>query len=236
MIYVVIPTYNEAGNVERLVGEIRALDLGLRVLIVDDSSPDGTGAIVERLSREMSEVEIIHNPGKVGLGKAYIEGLKYVCDKGADAIVTMDADFSHNPRYIPELLDGLRKADVVIGSRHVPGAQLNYPWFRKTVSRLAVSLARWLMGLRVRDSTSAFRCFNKEAIQFILERDIFSEGYVFLVEVLYLLHLNNFKIIEIPIVFEDRVLGESKMSAPREIVKGVRGLLRLRMRQVDSSK
>lgn len=230
MTYVVIPTYNEAGNIERLINEIAALNLGISILVVDDNSPDGTGEIVDCLSQSFPKVEVLHNPGKLGLGKAYLEGFKYVWRKKAEIIVTMDADFSHHPRYIPQLLEKVQDFDMVVGSRYTPRGEVHYPWVRKTISFSAVAFARWLMGLKVCDCTSAFRCFNKKVLQLILENDIFSEGYIFLVEMLYLLQKSGCRITEIPIVFEERREGKSKMSAPREVIKGIVALFRLRMK------
>ncbi|OQX50858.1 hypothetical protein B5M47_02865 [candidate division CPR3 bacterium 4484_211] len=229
MTYVVVPTYNEAENIESLLKEILSLNLGVRILIVDDNSPDGTGRIAEELSHKNSLVEVMKNPAKAGLGRAYLKGFWYVLEQGAQKVVTMDADFSHRPREIPSLLEKSDAYDVVVGSRHVPGAELDYPWFRKMVSLSAVSFARWLLGLGIKDCTSAFRVYNRRALKCVLKKQNYSDGYIFLVELLFRLHKKGYTMVEVPIVFKDRERGRSKMAVPEEIMNGVYSLIRLKI-------
>lgn len=213
---VVIPTYNEAENVPKLIGELFALGIpNLSILIVDDNSPDGTGEIAEEIaSRHPDAVHVIKRPGKMGLGTAYITGFRYALDHGARYIIQMDADFSHSPSYIPIMLEKIREYDVVIGSRYVPGGRVDEHWGlnRAFLSWWANSVyVPLILGMKIRDATSGFRCYRREFLEAIDLSQIRSNGYVFQVEMAYLCEKLGFRVVEIPIYFEDRRIGKSKM-------------------------
>lgn len=216
-IVVVVPTYNEAENLEAFVAELLALGLeGLRILVVDDDSPDGTGQIADKLAqRHPNEINVLHRQGKTGLGLAYIEGFRRALGMGADAIVQMDADFSHSPRYIPQFADALVDADVVVGSRYVQGGALDerWSWWRRFLSWWANAIyTRLLLGLHVRDGTAGFKMWRRSAIEGIDFNTILSNGYIFQVEMAYVCERLGYRIVEAPIYFEDRRIGRSKMS------------------------
>ncbi len=213
---VVIPTYNEAENVPKLIGELFALGIpGLGILIVDDNSPDGTGEIAEEIAaRHPGIVHVIRRPGKMGLGTAYVTGFRYALDQGARYIIQMDADFSHSPSYIPAMLEKIRECDVVIGSRYVPGGKVDEHWGlnRAFLSWWANNIyVPLILRTRIRDATSGFRCYRREVLESIDLSRIRSNGYVFQVEMAYLCEKLGFRVVEIPIYFEDRRIGKSKM-------------------------
>jgi len=226
---VVLPTYNEAGNVERLVGELLDLDLGLQVVIVDDASPDGTGAIADRLAAESAAVQVIHRVGKRGLGTAYLAGFRRALADGAEAVLTMDCDFSHDPQVIPELITALAAADLMIGSRYVQGGSTrNWPFSRRFLSRAANRFVRALFALPARDCTSGFRLYRRKILEAIPWERIRSSGYAFLVETLYWASTQpGARVREVPICFMEREQGKSKLGA-KEAWRGALNLLRLR--------
>lgn len=215
-ITVVIPTYNEAENLPKLVDALFALplpDLGL--LVVDDNSPDGTGDLAEKLATETGgRVHVLHRPGKMGLGSAYIQGFNRALVLGTDAICQMDADFSHPPEKILELVKALEHTDVAIGSRYVPGGKLDERWpaWRKGLSTFGNLYARTILGMPLRDVTGGFRLWRSTVLRRLPLERVKSNGYVFQVEMAYLVHLLGFKTKEIPIYFADRRWGQSKMS------------------------
>lgn len=212
--WVVVPTYNEAVTIERLVAGIReALPEPAEVLVVDDDSPDGTGEIVDRLASDDERMRVLHRPGKRGLGPAYIAGLEAALDGGAGLVVQMDADLSHDPAELPRLLDAARDADLVIGSRYVPGGRVT-DWGpgRLAISRWGSRYARVVLGLGVRDMTSGFKCWRREALERIDPATVGSRGYAFQVEMTYRASSAGFRIVEVPITFRDRRIGESKMT------------------------
>lgn len=212
---IVMPTYNEKENIEKIIREIVVLDSGVSILIVDDGSPDGTGDIADRLSRELDgRVFVEHREGKQGLGTAYKHGFRVAIDKmGADCVFEMDADFSHNPRYIPDFLGAIEKHDVIIGSRYVRGGGTeNWGMMRKLISRGGSLYARVFTGLKVKDSTAGFRCYRKNVLESIDFSRISASGYGFQVEMAYLCTLLGFDIFELPIIFVDRAAGTSKMN------------------------
>lgn len=216
---VVIPTYNEAENLPALVQALLSLPVGdLRVLVVDDASPDGTGELAEALSRqEPQRVQVLHRPAKLGLGTAYIAGFRQALADGADVIVQMDADFSHSPEDIPRLLEALADCDVAVGSRYVAGGRLDerWSWWRFLLSWWANSVyARFILGLKVRDATAGFKAWRRSALEAIDLEAIRSNGYVFQVEMAYVAQRLGLRVREIPIYFEDRRIGRSKMSVP----------------------
>jgi len=212
--WVVLPTYNEAENVEPLVtAALAKLPPSARVLIVDDNSPDGTGRIADRLAAEHDAVSVLHRPGKKGLGPAYIAGFRRALGEGAGLILEMDADFSHEPAYLPRLLDAAGRADLVVGSRYVPGGGVG-DWgpLRRAISRGGSAYARFLLGVDVRDLTGGFKCFRREVLEAIDLDAVRSRGYAFQVELTYRAIQRGFEVAEVPIVFRDRRVGASKMS------------------------
>ncbi len=224
---VVVPTYNEADNLSTLVGELLALDLsGLEVLVVDDNSPDGTGQIADGLAqRHARRVHVLHRPGKEGLGMAYRAGFRYALDQGADYIVQMDADFSHSPHYILDFAELIKEYDVVIGSRYVSGGRLDeqWGWGRYFLSWWANSVyTRLILGLKVKDATAGFKCWRRATLEGIGLERVHSRGYVFQVEMAYLTERLGYRFFEIPIYFEDRRIGHSKMTAPVKMEAALR--------------
>lgn len=216
---VVIPTYNEAENLPAIVGELWSLGVdGLEVLVVDDNSADGTGQVADELAqRYPGRFHVIHRPGKMGLGTAYLTGFKYALDHGADYIVQMDADFSHSPDYIPMMLEKCQEFDVVVGSRYVPGGRLDEKWsfWRHFLSWWANSIySRLILNLRVRDTTAGFKCWRRSTLETIDLNSIRSNGYVFQVEMAVVTEKLGFRVLELPIYFEDRRIGRSKMTVP----------------------
>jgi len=223
---VVVPTYNEVSNLSSLIDALVDLSLpNLKILIVDDASPDGTGRLADDLAGRMSgTLSVIHRSGKLGLGSAYLKGFQSAIQAGAQAIGQMDADFSHSPRYLPEFLQRLESTDAVFGSRYVTGGRLDERWGigRVFLSKFGNSYARVLLGLKVRDATGGFRIWRAETLQAIPLGRISSEGYVFQVEMAYLAQRLGFEIAELPIYFEDRRIGQSKMSLRIQIEAAVR--------------
>jgi dolichol-phosphate mannosyltransferase len=213
-VWLVVPTYEEAAGIERLVAGARAmLPASAQVLIVDDSSPDGTGEIAARLAAEQEAVHFLHRPRKEGLGPAYIAGFHEALAAGAGYVAQMDADFSHEPAYLPRLLEAAERADLAIGSRYVPGGGVS-DWgpLRRTISHSGSTYARWVLGLDVRDLTGGFKCFRREVLEAIDLGAIRSIGYAFQVEMTYRAIELGFEVAEVPIVFRDRQAGSSKMS------------------------
>jgi len=226
---VIIPTYNERENIEALVRQLLDLPLRLQVLIVDDNSPDGTGELADALAAASAgRVAVIHRPGKLGLGTAYVTGFRRALAEGADYIFTMDADFSHNPRYIPAMLEkALSGYDLVIGSRYVPGGSTQgCTPLRILLSWGANGFARAMLGLRARDATAGFRCYRRKVLESIGLEEIRSSGYSFLIEMLYRAQRRGWQIGEVPIVFDNRRLGQSKISR-HEIFRALQTVLRL---------
>ena len=225
-ITVVIPTYNEAENISKLIPILFDLPLEtLHVLIVDDNSADGTGQIAEDLSREWSgRVSVMHRPGKQGLGTAYIQGFGKAIAEGADAVGQMDADFSHPPEKLVELVEMLNDCDVALGSRYVLGGSLdeNWPLWRKGLSGFGNWYARTILGLHIRDVTGGFRLFRKETLQNMPLERIRSNGYIFQVEMTYVATRLGYQFKEIPIHFADRRWGDSKMSFQIQVEAAVR--------------
>lgn len=218
-IWVVIPTFNEAPNIERLLRATAAeLDRvaphGYRILVVDDDSPDGTGAIADELAGELEVVEVLHRGAKTGLGHAYLAGFAWALQHGAELVIEMDADFSHDPRYLGALLEAARTADLVLGSRYVRGGGVrDWGLLRRLISRGGGLYARLILRVHVRDLTGGFKCIRREVLEAIDLGSVRAEGYGFQIEVTYRALLAGFRVREIPIVFRDRTAGSSKMSA-----------------------
>ena len=208
-----LPTYNEAANIERFVDAVRdKLPASARILIVDDNSPDGTGEIADRLAGEHEQLSVLHRPRKEGLGPAYIAGFREALAGGAGLILEMDSDFSHQPAYLPRLLEGSERADLVIGSRYVPGGGVSdWGWVRRAISRGGSTYARLALGVGVRDLTGGFKSFRREVLETIDLDAVRARGYAFQVELTYRAIQHGFRVVEVPIVFRDRQAGSSKM-------------------------
>ena len=210
---VIIPTYNEAENIRKLIQEIFNYLPQTDILIIDDNSPDGTGKIADALSAADLRIRVIHRPKKMGMGNAYNRGFRYAIEKGYDVVFEMDADFSHKPEDLPRLLEGLQDNGLVIGSRYIDGGgTVNWGLLRRFVSKGGNLYSRFMLGLNVTDMTAGFRCYNVSALKKINLDRVRSNGYGFQVEMSYRIKEAGFNIKEIPIIFEDRRAGQSKMS------------------------
>lgn len=228
---VIIPTYNEAENIAPLIEQLLSLELGLYIIVVDDNSPDGTGDVAEEWAQNNANVQVIHRPEKQGLGTAYTTGFEKALELGCEYVLTMDADFSHNPRYIPALLQLAQDHDLTIGSRYVSGGGVRlWGWHRRFLSRGANLFARSLLGLHVHDCTAGFRCYRSEVLQAIDPTSIRSDGYSYLIEMLWRVENASFRVTEMPIVFTDRRKGSSKISQ-HEIMKAAWTVVRLLFRR-----
>jgi dolichol-phosphate mannosyltransferase len=224
-ITVVLPTYNEAENLPKLVSVLLSLPLDLSVLVVDDHSPDGTGEIADQLSaRHPNKVFVLHRAGKMGLRSAYIEGFHKAFESGAVAVVQMDADFSHDPAVLIEMANRIASCDVVIGSRYIKGGSLDERWpaWRKLLSAFGNFYARTILSFPIRDVTTGYRMWRREVLQNMPLDRIRSNGYIFLVEMAYVAYLMKYKISEVPIHFADRRWGKSKMSLRIQLEAAVR--------------
>ena len=223
----IVPTYNEIDNLEPLVRQLLDLQAGLAIIVVDDNSPDGTGKLADRLAAEHDQVQVIHRPGKLGLGTAYRAGFAQAIALGAPLVMTMDADFSHHPRYVPAMLAKAQECDLVIGSRYVAGggAEQCTLW-RIALSRGANLFAKVMLGLEAHDCTAGFRCYRREVLERIDLDRILSEGYSFLIEMLYRVQRAGFRVGEVPICFRNRRHGASKISRA-EIARAMATVMRL---------
>lgn len=223
---IVIPTYNEAENLPKLAAALFELPLPeLSLLVVDDNSPDGTGQIAEDLSRQYDgRVQVMHRAGKLGLGTAYIQGFQHAIELGADAVGQMDADFSHPPAKVVELVETLKSCDVALGSRYVPGGSLDeqWPFWRKALSGFGNFYARTILGLPLRDVTGGFRLWKRETLQGMPLERVRSNGYIFQVEMAFVATKLGYKFKEIPIYFADRRWGQSKMSFRIQVEAAIR--------------
>jgi dolichol-phosphate mannosyltransferase len=216
---VVIPTYNEVGNLAPLVEQVLAQDRRLDILVVDDGSPDGTGALADSLAAKEPRMQVLHREGKLGLGTAYIMGFRWALERGYDYVFEMDADFSHDPAHLKEFLKAVVEADLVIGSRYLGGrvTVVNWPMGRLLLSYCANIYARWITGLRIWDLTGGFKCFRRRVLEAIDLSQVRSNGYGFQIEMSVRAWRKGFTLKEIPIVFVDRTEGQSKMN--RAIVR-----------------
>jgi dolichol-phosphate mannosyltransferase len=228
-VLVVVPTYNERENLERAALSIRRC--GYDVLVVDDSSPDGTADLARQLGEQDGGIMLLQRPGKLGLGSAYVEGFRYGLERGYDLFVEMDADGSHRPEYLPAIVQAAAaNGGLALGSRYVPGgAVVGWGWHRRLLSSGANLYCRLVLGLRVRDCTAGFRCYTRALLSAIDLDRVFSQGYSFQVEMLYRCVRLGFPVTEVPIRFEDRVAGQSKVSQG-EVSKALLAVLRLRLR------
>ena len=210
---IAIPTYNERENIVNLVQAIQSAAPATDILIIDDNSPDGTGQIADEMAARDNTIHVMHRPGKLGLGTAYIAGFHYAIERGYDFVFEMDADFSHNPTYLPRFFELAGNADVVIGSRYVKGGGTpNWSPLRKFISGGGNMFARAMLGIPVHDCTAGYRCYRTTALRALNLDAIHAQGYAFQVEMTYNFWKNGFRIRELPIIFEDRRVGKSKMS------------------------
>ncbi len=224
----ITPTYNEIENLRPLLEEIFSYVPETDVLIVDDHSPDGTGELADEIHNENSRVKVLHRPGKLGLGTAYIAGFKYAIEHGYDAAFEMDADFSHDPRYLPDFLKAIEHADVVIGSRYIPGGYTpNWSLLRWLISGGGNIFARFTLGIPVHDCTAGYRLYRRRVIESIDLDTVQSQGYAFQIEMAYRAGQQGFKIVETPIIFMDRRVGKSKMSR-KIVIEGFTYVLKAR--------
>ncbi len=211
---VIVPTYNERENLTRIVPAILEQDRRLEVLVVDDASPDGTGALADEMAGREPRVHVLHRPGKLGLGTAYVAGFRWAIQQGFDFVFEMDADFSHDPRHLPKFLEEIRDADLVIGSRYLDRrvTVINWPMSRLMLSYFANVYARWVTGLKLWDSTGGYKCYRRAVLEGIDLDRVRSNGYSFQIETSYRAWRKGFRIREITITFSDRNVGHSKMS------------------------
>ena len=210
---VCVPTYNERNNLPQILPAILLQDPRLDVLVIDDGSPDGTGDLADRMAADESRIQVLHRAVKEGLGRAYLAGFRWALDAGYDYVLEMDADFSHDPKFLPAFMDAIQDADLVIGSRYSQGVNvINWPMARLLLSLGANQYAKFVTGLRVDDLTGGFKCFRRAALEAIDFSRVRSNGYAFQIEMSFRAWKKGFRIKEIPIVFTDRVEGQSKMS------------------------
>ena len=229
---VVVPTYNERENVAPLTEALAALPVVSQVIVVDDASPDGTGDLADTLARTTPKLRVLHRAGKLGLGTAYLAGFRAAFALGADRVLTMDADFSHDPRYVPDLVAGTAEHDLMIGSRYVPGGGTSrWGLSRRILSRVANLVAYTSLGLHARDCTAGFRCYRRELLERVDLDTIRSNGYSFLVEVLFRCERAGCRVGETPIIFANRAHGDSKISRD-EIVKAMLMVARLSLERL----
>jgi dolichol-phosphate mannosyltransferase len=237
--WLILPTYNEAENIEPLVRAVlprlEEAEVEPHVLIVDDGSPDGTGEIADRLAEELEPVEVLHRPHKLGLGRAYLAGFAVALERGADLVLEMDSDFSHDPADLPRLIAATGAADLVLGSRYVPGGGVTQ-WgrIRRALSWGGSAYARWLLRVPIRDLTGGFKCFRREVLEAIDLEGVHADGYGFQIELSYLAAKAGFTVTEVPIVFRERRVGQSKMTA-RIAVEAVWKVPALRLRRRRSA-
>jgi dolichol-phosphate mannosyltransferase len=228
---IIVPTYNEAENLPRLVTEIHAVVPEVDLLVVDDGSPDGTGELAREMAARDPRIQTLHRSGKLGLGTAYLAGFRWALARGYALVLEMDADLSHQPRHLPELLAAAREADLVLGARYIPGGGTQgWTFARKLLSRGGNLYARTVLGLPYRDLTGGFKCFRREVLERIDLDSVGSVGYAFQIELTYRAHHAGFRIKEVPIIFPDRERGESKMSG-RIVREAMVQVLKLRLKR-----
>lgn len=227
---VIVPTYNERDNLPRLIPSILARDPRLEVLVVDDGSPDGTGEVADALAATEPRVHVLHRSGKLGLGTAYLTGFRWGLERDYDVLFEMDADFSHDPAHLPLFLEAIEKFDVVLGSRYLEGrvTVVNWPIGRLLLSYFANAYARWVTGLPIADATGGFKCFRRDVLAALALDRVESNGYAFQIEMSFRAWKKGFRLGEIPIMFVDRDIGESKMSR-HIVVEAVWRVWRLRL-------
>jgi len=233
--WLVLPTYNEVENIDPFVRavlpQLASSGREYHLLVVDDNSPDGTGSLADRLAEEFEQVEVLHRPAKHGLGRAYLAGFRRALDSGAELVLEMDADFSHNPEDVPRLIAAAADADLVLGSRYVRGGGVSdWGLLRRMVSRGGCWYAQHILGVPVRDLTGGFKCFNRRVLETIHLDDVHADGYGFQIELTYYAVKAGFTVVEVPITFRERQVGTSKMS-PRIALEAVWKVPALRLRK-----
>lgn len=210
---IVMPTYNERENLPRMVQRLLSLPVKVDLLVVDDNSPDGTGKLADELASKHPEVHVLHRQGKSGLGRAYIAGFKWALEHGYEFIFEMDGDFSHNPDDVPVFLAAAQKADLVLGSRYINGIRIiNWPLSRLMLSKSAATYVRLILGMPITDPTGGYKCFRRRALESLNLDAVRSNGYSFQIELTHKLWRQGYKVVEVPIIFTERLLGHSKMS------------------------
>jgi dolichol-phosphate mannosyltransferase len=219
-------TLNEAGNIGSLISDIAAIAPQADILVIDDNSSDGTGEILDRLADADPRLFVIHRPGRLGLGTAHLRAMEYAVRNDYDALITMDADYSHDPKYLPQMLALLERHDFVIGSRYVEGGGVGYGFVRTFISKTANAFARTFLSIKLKECTTSYRGFRKDLLREMIRTDISSTGYSFFFEAVYIVSRLTRNIAEFPIYFPDRTKGESKISK-REIVRGMTTLITL---------
>ncbi|MBV9616165.1 MAG: polyprenol monophosphomannose synthase [Ktedonobacteraceae bacterium] len=225
---IIIPTYNEVENLQSLLADIFSYAPETHILIVDDNSPDGTGKLADEMSAQNPRISVMHRTGKLGLGTAYIAGFKYAIANGYDAAFEMDADFSHDPKYLPDFLKAIKSADLVIGSRYIKGGSTpNWSLLRRFISGGGNIYTRLVLGISVHDCTAGYRCYRREVLENLDLDTVQALGYAFQVEMAYRVFKKGYRIVETPIVFMDRRLGQSKMSG-NIFIEGFISVLRMR--------
>lgn len=229
---IVVPTYNERENLENLVFQIRQQPCACHILIVDDNSPDGTGEVADRLAAALpGEVMVLHRPRKEGLGRAYVAAIQHILELDYDIIIQMDADLSHSPSYLPDLMREIRNHDLVLGSRYVRGVNVvNWDFKRLVLSKLAAQYVRFITGMSFTDATSGFKCWRREVLEALDLNQLLSSGYLFQIETTYRAHQMQFRIGEVPIIFYERNSGRSKIDFTI-IFEALVGVIQLRMRR-----
>jgi dolichol-phosphate mannosyltransferase len=238
-VLVVIPTYNERDNIESILGRVRAATSEVEVLVVDDGSPDGTGELADKVAAADHHVHVLHRSGKQGLGAAYLAGFAWALERDYAVVVEMDADGSHQPEQLPRLLEALGRADVVLGSRWVPGGRVeNWPLHRLMLSRGGNTYTRLALGIPVRDATGGYRAFRRTALEQLDLGDVASQGYCFQVDLAWRAVRRGLRVVEVPITFVERVAGDSKMDGAivrESLTRVTRWGLQHRVRQVRSA-
>lgn len=232
-IFIIIPTYNEKENLKKLLPQIFDLNIeGLSVLVVDDNSPDGTGELVEELKKDNLSLDVLHREQKMGLGRAYVAGFKEALARGADYIFEMDADLSHDPKYLPNFLEEIKKADLVLGSRYIKGGGVsNWNLLRRLISRFGNIYARNILWMRPHDLTGGYKCYRRQVLEKIGLDELSSVGYNFQIETTYKAYKLGFKIVETPIIFTERAEGKSKFS-PKIMLESFWRVLILRFKKI----
>jgi dolichol-phosphate mannosyltransferase len=229
---VIIPTYNEIANIEKMLETLHRLHPSLNVLIIDDGSPDGTAKVIKSFQQQKSNLYIIERSGKLGLGTAYIKGFRWALEKGFEAVITMDCDFSHDPDTIPDFTNKIGQYDLAVGSRYIGGIRImNWPMQRLLLSFFASIYARMITGIPFSDSTGGFNCYSRKALQSLDLDKVFSIGYAFQIELKYKIWSLGLPCIEVPITFFERTVGKSKMSR-KIVIEAVINVFRMRLKKV----
>ncbi|MFA6034791.1 MAG: polyprenol monophosphomannose synthase [Myxococcota bacterium] len=232
---IIIPTYNESENLQKLSKTVLET-IPADILVVDDNSPDGTGKIADGLAAADPRIRVLHRTKKEGLGKAYAAGFRWALDRGYDYIFEMDCDFSHQPKYLPDFMEKIQTADVVLGSRYIKGGGVeNWPALRKLISMGGSLYARTVLGLKVKDLTGGFKCFRREVLEKVDLENLITGGYGFQIEMTYRCIKQGFRVAETPIIFPDRVLGKSKMSK-KIFIEALLNMIKLRFARIEPKK